>query len=147
MSTSGPLTALLWLAQPFFPTQIPAIWASLNMGEKPANLMPDLAAEPWFSSFSSNCDSGQKQASQRHRVQGSQIFMVVSGPVGLLYKAKAKASTGLYDICAQICHNFSHLKICIESSAVEDLWGTCHFNFVSISQYLWKCCAVFQEQQ
>ena len=50
---------------------------------------------------------------------------------GLLYKAKAKAS-GLYDICAQICHNFSHLKICIESSAVKDLWGISRFKFCRI---------------
>lgn len=47
-STAGPLTALHWLTQPFFPTQIPAIAASLNMTEKAANLTPDLAPNPDF---------------------------------------------------------------------------------------------------
>ena len=47
-STAGPLTALHWLTQPFFPTQIPAIAASLNMTEKAANLTPDLAPYPDF---------------------------------------------------------------------------------------------------
>ena len=47
-----------------------------------ANLIPDLAPQPWFSS---NCGSEVgKSRNQHHRVRGSQIFMVVSGPRGLV---------------------------------------------------------------
>ena len=48
-----------------------------------ANLIPDLAPGPWFSS---NCGSEVvgKSRNQHHRVRGSQIFMVVSGPRGLV---------------------------------------------------------------
>ena len=89
-------------------------------------------AEPWFSSFPSNCIlRSRAKAAATTTVSKDLRSLWSSQARGLLYKAKAKAS-GLYDICAQICHNFSHLKICIESSAVKDLWGISRFKFCRI---------------